>query len=41
MLDHAVEAYPALEAFLQQAIDEREGYESAVSKLHRLFGDDM
>ncbi|QID17258.1 flagellar protein export ATPase FliI [Nitrogeniibacter mangrovi] len=41
VLDQAVEAYPALEAYLQQAIDEREGYEDAVAKLHRLFGDEI
>jgi len=39
VLDQAVDAYPALEAFLQQSIDEREGYEEAVAKLHKLFGD--
>ena len=38
VLDQAVEAYPDLEAFLQQAIDEREGFDTAVANLHTLFG---
>ena len=37
VLDQAVEAYPALEAFLQQKISERESYEGAVARLHQLF----
>ena len=38
VLDQAVAMYPRLEAFLQQRIDESESYESAVEKLHALFG---
>ena len=30
--------YPRLEAFLQQRIEESEAYETAVEKLHMLFG---
>ncbi|HQU90435.1 MAG TPA: flagellum-specific ATP synthase FliI, partial [Denitromonas sp.] len=41
VLDQAVEAYPALEAFLQQGIDEREGFDAAVANLHTLFGDEV
>lgn len=37
MLDLAVKAYPSLEAFLQQRIDEREDYIGAVNKLNQLF----
>ncbi|MBN8440743.1 MAG: flagellar protein export ATPase FliI [Thauera sp.] len=37
MLDLAVKLYPRLEAFLQQGINEREGYDSAVSKLAEVF----
>lgn len=36
--DQAVAMYPRLEAFLQQRIEESEPYESAVEKLHALFG---
>lgn len=36
-LDLAVQMYPQLEAFLQQNMLEREGYEDAVVKLHHLF----
>lgn len=38
ILDQAVAMYPRLEAFLQQRIEESEAYESAVEKLHGLFG---
>ena len=38
VLDEAVSIYPRLEAYLQQRIDENEPYESAVEKLHALFG---
>jgi len=38
VLDQAVAMYPRLEAFLQQRIEESEPYESAVEKLHALFG---
>ena len=38
VLDQAVAMYPRLEAFLQQRIEECEPYESAVEKLHALFG---
>ena len=38
VLDQAVAMYPRLEAFLQQRIEECEPYESAVEKLHTLFG---
>ncbi|MBT0963338.1 flagellar protein export ATPase FliI [Denitromonas iodatirespirans] len=41
VLDQAVEAYPALEAFLQQGIDEREGFDGAVANLHALFGSEV
>ncbi len=37
VLDMAVALYPRLEAFLQQRIDEREGYDDAVLKLEALF----
>ena len=37
-LDQAVNMFPTLEAFLQQRMDEREGYEDAVLKLHQIFG---
>ncbi len=37
-LDQAVNMFPTLEAFLQQRMDEREGYEDAVMKLHQIFG---
>jgi flagellum-specific ATP synthase len=38
ILDQAVAMYPRLEAFLQQRIEECDPYESAVEKLHVLFG---
>ncbi|GAA5183864.1 flagellar protein export ATPase FliI [Niveibacterium umoris] len=38
LLDEAVRAYPQLEAFLQQGIDERAGYEQSLAALHTLFG---
>ena len=38
VLDQAVAMYPRLEAFLQQRIEESEAYETAVEKLHMLFG---
>ncbi|MGU3415884.1 flagellar protein export ATPase FliI [Enterobacteriaceae bacterium C34A] len=37
LLDQAIEYYPALEAFLHQAIHERSGYEEAISALSGLF----
>lgn len=37
LLDLAVNAYPQLEAFLQQRIDEREDYIGAGNKLNQLF----
>jgi flagellum-specific ATP synthase len=37
-LDQAIAMQPAFEAFLQQGMDERENYQDAVLKLHRLFG---
>ena len=38
MLDQAVALYPRLEGFLQQRIDEREGYDDeSVLKLAALF----
>jgi flagellum-specific ATP synthase len=37
-LDQAIALHPGFEAFLQQGMDERENYEDAVLKLHRLFG---
>ncbi|WP_114649386.1 flagellar protein export ATPase FliI [Pseudothauera hydrothermalis] len=37
LLDTAVALYPKLEAFLQQRIDEREAFDTAAAKLHRLF----
>ncbi len=37
VLDTAVALYPKLEAFLQQRIDEREGYDDSVLKLDALF----
>ncbi|AUN95536.1 flagellar protein export ATPase FliI [Pseudazoarcus pumilus] len=36
-LDQAVAMYPGLELFLQQGIDEREGFDSAAHKLAALF----
>ncbi len=36
-LDLAVAIYPALEAFLQQRIDEREPYDGALAKLGQIF----
>lgn len=38
LLDEAVRMYPALEKFLQQAIDERADYEDSLSSLQKLFG---
>ncbi len=38
LLDEAVRAYPQLEAFLQQGINERAGYEQSLAALHTLFG---
>ncbi len=37
-LDQAIAMQPGFESFLQQAMDERESYQDAVLKLHRLFG---
>ncbi|MBA3902868.1 MAG: flagellar protein export ATPase FliI [Rhodocyclaceae bacterium] len=37
-LDQAIAMQPGFDAFLQQDMDERENYEDAVLKLHRLFG---
>jgi flagellum-specific ATP synthase len=37
-LDQAIAMQPGFEAFLQQGMDERENYQDAVLKLHRLFG---
>lgn len=37
VLDQAVALYPRLEGFLQQRIDEREGYDESVLKLAALF----
>ncbi|MCB1926992.1 MAG: flagellar protein export ATPase FliI [Rhodocyclaceae bacterium] len=37
VLDTAVALYPKIEAFLQQRIDEREGYDDSVLKLDALF----
>lgn len=37
LLDRAVAMYPALEAYLQQRIDEQENYRSAATKLTQLF----
>ncbi|TAH51555.1 MAG: flagellar protein export ATPase FliI [Betaproteobacteria bacterium] len=37
MLDMAVKLYPRLEAFLQQGIHEREGYDGALAKLAEVF----
>jgi flagellum-specific ATP synthase len=37
-LDQAIAMQPGFEAFLQQGMDERETYQDAVLKLHRLFG---
>jgi flagellum-specific ATP synthase len=37
MLDMAVKLYPRLEAFLQQGIHEREGYDGAIAKLAAVF----
>ncbi len=36
-LDLAVQMYPALEAFLQQDMHERDGLEDSMMKLHKLF----
>lgn len=37
VLDEAVAMYPLIEAFLQQRIDQQEGFEAATSNLARLF----
>jgi flagellum-specific ATP synthase len=37
-LDQAIAMQPGFEAFLQQGMDERESYQDAALKLHRLFG---
>ncbi|MDP3616444.1 MAG: FliI/YscN family ATPase, partial [Rhodoferax sp.] len=36
-LDHAIALYPRIEAFLQQAMDERVDYDAATRQLHSLF----
>ena len=36
-LDHAIALYPRIEAFLQQAMDERVDYDAATRQLHGLF----
>jgi flagellum-specific ATP synthase len=38
VLDQAVAIYPRLEGFLQQAMNEREGFDDAVTKLQDVFG---
>jgi flagellum-specific ATP synthase len=38
LLDEAVRAYPILEKFLQQRIDEQSDYESSLGALYQLFG---
>lgn len=38
VLDQAIAMQPGFEAFLQQGMNERENYQDAVLKLHRLFG---
>ena len=40
VLDQAIAMQPGFEAFLQQGMNERENYQDAVLKLHRLFGQD-
>ena len=37
-LDQAIAMQPVFESFLQQGMEERENYQDAVLKLHRLFG---
>ncbi|MDP1651780.1 MAG: FliI/YscN family ATPase, partial [Rhodocyclaceae bacterium] len=37
-LDQAIAMHPVFESFLQQGMEERENYQDAVLKLHRLFG---
>ena len=37
LLDRAIDQYPALEAFLHQAIHERSGYDEAIAELSQLF----
>ena len=39
LLDRAIGQYPALEAFLHQAIHERSGYDEAIAALSQLFPD--
>lgn len=39
LLDRAIDQYPALEAFLHQAIHERSGYDEAIAALSQLFPD--
>lgn len=39
LLDRAIDQYPALEAFLHQAIHERSGYDEAIAALSKLFPD--
>jgi flagellum-specific ATP synthase len=36
-LDKAIAMYPRIEAFLQQSMDERTGYEDAIAQLEHLF----
>ncbi|WP_213776017.1 flagellar protein export ATPase FliI [Enterobacter hormaechei] len=39
LLDRAIDQYPALEAFLHQAIHERSGYDEVIAALSQLFPD--
>lgn len=39
LLDRAIDQYPALEAFLHQAIHKRSGYDEAIAALSQLFPD--
>lgn len=39
LLDRTIDQYPALEAFLHQAIHERSGYDEAIAALSQLFPD--
>ncbi|HFE3480804.1 TPA: flagellar protein export ATPase FliI [Enterobacter hormaechei] len=39
LLDRAIDQYPALEAFLHQAIHEQSGYDEAIAALSQLFPD--
>jgi flagellum-specific ATP synthase len=36
-LDQAIAMYPKIEAFLQQSMDERTGYEDSISQMRHLF----